>query len=97
MPQAKFVVKCSGTYGKVGQVVILPTEKLTNGELTDRQKIMLKPYVEPEVNDLTDGANDDDQDDKPMTKDQIAAKLKELGIEFNPADKKEVLAALLPK
>lgn len=35
-----------------------------------------------------------ESDDK-MTKDQIAAKLKELGIEFNPADKKEVLAALL--
>lgn len=39
----------------------------------------------------------EEEGDGKMTKDQIAAKLKELGIEFNPADKKEVLAALLPK
>lgn len=91
MPQHKFVVKAAGSYGKRGAVVALDTDKLT-----DRQKVMLEPYSEPEVN-VIGGADDSDKDDGKMTKDQIAAKLKELGIEFNPADKKEVLAALLPK
>lgn len=54
MPQHKFIVKCAGTYGKVGDVVILPAEKLTDGKLSARQAVMLKPFVEPAVNDLTE-------------------------------------------
>jgi len=49
MPQVKFKVKCAGTYGKKGAIVALDTDKLT-----DRQKVMLEPYTEPTVNDLTE-------------------------------------------
>lgn len=49
MQQAKFKVKAAGSYGKRGDIVVLDTDKLT-----DRQKVMLEPYVEPSVKDLTE-------------------------------------------
>lgn len=56
MPQAKFIVKAAGSYGKRGTVVALDTDKLT-----DRQKVMLEPYVEPKVTEIK-------TDDKPAAK-----------------------------
>lgn len=49
MPQVKYRVKAAGSYGRRGDIVALDTEKLT-----DRQKVMLEPYTEPAVNDLTE-------------------------------------------
>lgn len=50
MPQAKqFIVKCKCTYGKKGDIVELPFDKLSV-----RQSVMLSPYKAPEVKKATE-------------------------------------------
>lgn len=47
MPQAnQYMVKAKCSYGKPGDVIEL------EGDLTDRQKVMLKPYDAPDVKKL---------------------------------------------
>lgn len=87
MPQHKFVVKCAGSYGKKGTVVALNTD-----ELTDRQKVMLEPYSEPEVKVISGGKGIDLTDKKA-----VVAELERLKIEFDGRKGVEELAALLPK
>lgn len=47
MQQVKFKVKAAGSYGKRGDIIALDTDKLT-----ERQKVMLEPYAEPEVKEV---------------------------------------------
>lgn len=44
MAKSKFVVLRSGTYGKKGEVIALDVK-----ELSERQKVLLKPYKAPVV------------------------------------------------
>lgn len=88
MPQANvFRVKCKGTYGKKGDLVELPIE---HDALTDRQKVMLEPYVAPEVIVIKKKI---DKTDKA----QVTAELERLNIEFDARKGVKELAELLPK
>lgn len=53
MAKSKFVVLRSGSYGQKGDVIALDTN-----ELTERQKVMLKPYEAPKVKGEEDGEAD---------------------------------------
>lgn len=48
----KYVCKVSSNYGEKGQVVAL---EMSPEQLTDRQSVMLKPYVEPSIKGLESG------------------------------------------
>tara|TARA_R110000851_G_scaffold275483_1_gene428096 strand:- start:30 stop:263 length:234 start_codon:yes stop_codon:yes gene_type:complete len=51
MTKKMYTVLRAGTYGKAGEVVELDIK-----DLTERQKIMLKPYEKPVVTIKSDGA-----------------------------------------
>ena len=51
--------------------------------------------LEKKVAELEGGKKPVNKEDNTMTKDEVMAKLDELGIEHNKRDKKEVLIALL--
>lgn len=86
MPQHKFRVKAAGSYGKRGAVVALNT-----AELTDRQKVMLEPYTEPQVTVVSGGGID------LTDKKAVVAELERLKIDHDGRKGVEELAALLPK